>query len=55
MKELKFLLDRRAQGGLESIKWKLQQKLRGWYQYFERAIPISWMNELDGWIRSRVQ
>lgn len=54
-KELKAILDRRAPGGIEAIKKKLALKLKGWYQYFRRAVPVTWIEEMDEWIRRRIR
>ncbi len=52
---LRILLDRRARGGIDRIKRKLRLKLRGWANYFKKAVPISWVQDLDSWIRRRVR
>ena len=52
---LRILLDRRARGGIDGIKRKLRLKLRGWANYFKKAVPISWVQDLDSWIRRRVR
>ncbi|MCD8339223.1 MAG: group II intron reverse transcriptase/maturase [Burkholderiales bacterium] len=54
-KELKEILDRRAPGGIEEVKRKLSLKLKGWYQYFRRAVPVTWIAQMDEWIRRRIR
>lgn len=54
-KELKLILDRRAPGGIEAVKERLKLKLRGWYQYFSKAVPKSWIQKMDQWIRRRIR
>ena len=53
--ELKTILDRKAPGGIEKAKRKLKLKLRGWYQYFRRAVPKKWIREMDEWMRRRIR
>lgn len=54
-KELREILDRKAPGGIETVKRKLMLKLRGWYQYFRRAVPKTWIQEMDEWLRRRIR
>ena len=46
IKVLKELLDRRAKGGIERVKVALRLK---------QAIPISWRDGVDQWIRRRIR
>ncbi len=55
VESLKTTLDRRAKGGIDVVKRRLLLKLRGWCNYFEGAIPRSWMEDTDAWIRRRVR
>ena len=55
VESLKSTLDRRAKGGIDVVKRRLLLKLRGWCNYFEGAIPRSWMEDTDAWIRRRVR
>ena len=55
IKVLKELLDRRAKGGIERVKVALRLKLRGWCNYFGEAIPVTWRNSVDQWIRRRIR
>ena len=55
VESLKTTLDRRAKGGINIVKRRLLLKLRGWCNYFEGAIPRSWMEDTDAWIRRRVR
>ncbi|MDY6336795.1 MAG: group II intron maturase-specific domain-containing protein, partial [Succinivibrionaceae bacterium] len=55
IKVLKELLDRRAKGGIERVKEALRLKLRGWCNYFGEAIPVTWRNSVDQWIRRRIR
>lgn len=55
IQSIKNLLDRRAPGGIAKIKLKLEQKLRGWTNYFGNSIPIGWQKEVDAWIRRRIR
>ena len=55
VESLKTILDRRAKGGIDVVKRRLLLKLRGWCNYFEGAIPRSWMEDTDAWIRRRVR
>ena len=55
VESLKTTLDRRAKGGINMVKRRLLLKLRGWCNYFEGAIPRSWMEDTDAWIRRRVR
>ncbi|MBQ7738529.1 MAG: hypothetical protein IJT59_02600 [Desulfovibrionaceae bacterium] len=48
-------MDRRAPGGLQAVKDKLAGKLRGWCSYFKGCIPVTWMKQIDGWIRRRIR
>lgn len=52
---LKEILDRKAPGGIEKAKRKLELKLRGWCNYFKGCIPIGWMKDTDQWIRRRIR
>ena len=52
---VKEILDRRAKGGISTVKRKLELKIRGWSNYFFGAVPVSWMKETDAWIRRRVR
>lgn len=52
---LRQLLDRRAPGGVQRIKTALKLKLSGWANYFRKAVPKSWQEEMDGWIRRRIR
>lgn len=52
---VKEILDRRAKGGIATVKRKLEMKIRGWSNYFYGAVPDSWMKETDAWIRRRVR
>ena len=51
--ELRKILDRKALGGIQLVKQKLQKKLRGWVNYFREVIPVTWRAEIDGWVRRR--
>ena len=55
VESLRTTLDRRAKGGIDVVKRRLLLKLRGWCNYFEGAIPRSWMEDTDAWIRRRVR
>lgn len=55
IKSLRELLNRKAPGGIEKVKRKLQMKLRGWCNYFRGAIPVTWMHATDEWIRRRIR
>ena len=55
VESLKTTLDRRAKGGINIVKRRLLLKLRGWCNYFEGAIPRSWMEGTDAWIRRRIR
>ena len=55
IKVLKELLDRRAKGGIERVKVLLRLKLRGWCNYFGEAIPVSWRDRVDQWMRRRIR
>lgn len=55
VESLKSTLDRRAKGGIDMVKRRLLLKLRGWCNYFESAIPRSWMEGTDAWIRRRIR
>ena len=55
IKVLKELLDRRAKGGIERVKKALELKLSGWCNYFGEAIPVTWRNSVDQWIRRRIR
>ena len=48
VESLKTTLDRRAKGGIDVVKRRLLLKLRGWCNYFEGAIPRSWMEGCCG-------
>lgn len=52
---VKQILDRRAIGGVEKVKKKLWLFIKGWVNYFKRAIPPGWMRETDEWIRRRIR
>lgn len=54
-KELKVLLDRRAPGGVEETKRKLQLKVKGWANYFAKAVPQVWIDKMDSWLRRRIR
>lgn len=55
VKDLRKLLSRKAPGGIEKVKNILRWKLRGWYNYFREAIPVTWKETVDGWIRRRIR
>ena len=55
VESLKTTLDRRAKGGIDVVKRRLLLKLRGWCNYFEGAIPRSWMEGTEAWIRRRIR
>ena len=52
---IKEILDRRAPGGLQTIKDKLAGKIRGWCNYYKKCIPVKWMKQIDGWIRRMIR
>lgn len=39
IKRIKVILDRRAPGGIEKVKSKLKEYVRGWYNYYAEGIP----------------
>ena len=43
--KLKQITDRRAPGGIERVKRELKLTLRGWVNYFTRAIPDKWVEQ----------
>jgi RNA-directed DNA polymerase len=55
LETIKFVLDRRAPGGLAKVKAELTIKLRGWVNYFGDAIPTAWRLVTDGHIRRRIR
>ena len=55
IQEIKETLDRRCPGGFEKVQKRFNNKLRGWFNYFKGAIPLSWMNQVDSWIRRRIR
>ncbi len=52
---LKVLLDRKAPGGISAVQGKLRRKLKGWANYFHKAVPVKFMRELDHWIHRRIR
>lgn len=40
IKRIKLILDRRAPGGIEKVKSKLKEYVRGWYNYYAEGIPV---------------
>lgn len=52
---LRMLLDRRAPGGVDKVKRELKLKLRGWANYFKKAVPLGWIRLMDAWIRRRIR
>lgn len=52
---LRELLNKKAKGGIEKIKRDLLLKLQGWVNYYSSAIPVTWMKEVDAWIRRKIR
>ena len=52
---LRELLNKKAKGGIEKVKRELLLKLRGWVNYYSSAIPVSWMKQIDKWIRRKIR
>lgn len=53
--KLKQITDRRAPGGIERVKRELKLTLRGWVNYFYKAIPAKWAERTDQWLHRRVR
>ena len=53
--KLKQITDRRAPGGFERVKRELKLTLRGWVNYFYKAIPAKWAERTDQWLHRRVR
>lgn len=53
--KLKQITDRRAPGGIERVKRELKLTLRGWVNYFYKAIPAKWVERTDQWLHRRVR
>lgn len=52
---LRELLNKKAKGGIEKIKRDLMLKIQGWVNYFSSTIPVTWMREVDAWIRRKIR
>lgn len=53
--KLKQITDRRAPGGIERVKRELKLTLRGWVNFFYKAIPAKWAERTDQWLHRRVR
>lgn len=53
--DLRILLDRRAPGGISAVQGKIKRKLKGWANYFHKAVPVNFMRKLDHWIHRRIR
>ena len=55
IKRIKLILDRRAPGGIEKVKSKLKEYVRGWYNYYAEGIPVKWREKANNLIRRRIR
>lgn len=55
IKHIKLILDRRAPGGIEKVKSKLKEYVRGWYNYYAEGIPVKWREKANNLIRRRIR
>lgn len=47
--KLRALTDRRAIGGIDAVKAKLRLALKGWSNYFKKAVSVWWRIKTDSW------
>lgn len=55
IKRIKLILDRSAPGGIEKVKSKLKEYVRGWYNYYAEGIPVKWREKANNLIRRRIR
>lgn len=55
IKRIKLILDRRAPGGIEKVKSKLKEYVRGWFNYYAEGIPVKWREKANNLIRRRIR
>lgn len=55
IKHIKLILDRRAPGGIEKVKSKLKEYVRGWHNYYAEGIPVTWREKANSLIRRRIR
>ena len=53
--KLRALTDRRAIGGIDAVKAKLRIALKGWSNYFKKAVPVWWRIKTDSWLHRRIR
>lgn len=53
--KLRALTDRRAIGGIDAVKAKLRLALKGWSNYFKKAVPVWWRIKTDSWLHRRIR
>ena len=53
--KVREILDRKAPGGIEAVQVKLRRFLVGWAMYYGNAIPVSWAEQTDYWMRRRIR
>ena len=53
--KVREILDRRAPGGIDAVKLKLERYLVGWFMYYGNAVPPKWIGQVDQWIRRRIR
>ena len=53
--KLRALTDRKARGGIDVVKEKLKLALKGWANYFRKAVPARWKKQIDGWLHRRIR
>ena len=54
-KAVKEIVDRKAIGGVEKVKGRLKLLVRGWVNYYKRAIPSKWMHRTSERKRRRIR
>ena len=53
--KLRALTDRKAIGGIDVVKAKLRLALKGWANYFKKAVPVWWRIQTDSWLHRRIR
>ena len=53
--KVREILDRRAPGGIDAVKLKLERYLVGWAMYYGNAVPPTWTEQVDQWMRRRIR
>lgn len=53
--KLRALTDRRAIGGIDAVKAKLRLALKGWSNYFKKAVSVWWRIKTDSWLHRRIR